>query len=48
MNVLQRKLDHASTEWVQVNWQYEQLHKEMLTLLDQRDEARRALAALKG
>lgn len=45
---LEKDLAHATEEWHHTNRQYEQLHKEMLLLLDQRDEARRQLAALQG
>jgi chromosome segregation ATPase len=45
---LEGQLAHASTEWVHVNRQYEALHREMLVLLDQRDEARRELAHRSG
>lgn len=44
---LQRQLEHATTEWRHVERTYEQLHREMLVLLDQRDEARRELDAIK-
>jgi chromosome segregation ATPase len=44
---LEGQLAHASTEWVQVNRSYEALHREMLVLLDQRDEARRELDGLR-
>ena len=43
-----QQLDAAVAEQRHVEHQYEQLHKEMLTLLDQRDEARRELEALKS
>ncbi len=39
-------LENANTEWRHVDRQYEQLHREMLVILDQRDEARRELEAL--
>jgi chromosome segregation ATPase len=45
---LQGQLEHATAEWRHVDRQYEQLHKEMLVLLDQRDEARRELELLRG
>lgn len=41
------QLETATTEWRHTDRQYEQLHKEMLTILDQRDEARRELDAIK-
>jgi chromosome segregation ATPase len=44
---LQQQLGHAVAEWRHCDAQYSQLHKEMLQLLDQRDEARRDLEALK-
>jgi golgin subfamily B member 1 len=44
---LETDLAHATTEWHHTNRQYEQLHREMLVLLDQRDEARRQLNALR-
>ncbi len=47
-NDAQRKLDDASAELRHVERQYEQLHREMLTLLDQRDEARKELELLRG
>lgn len=40
---VEKELAHAITEWHHTNRQYEQLHREMLVLLDQRDEARRQL-----
>jgi chromosome segregation ATPase len=45
---LSAQLEHATTEWRHVERHYETLHREMLTLLDQRDEARRQLEASKG
>ncbi|MDX2013179.1 MAG: hypothetical protein SFW67_23490 [Myxococcaceae bacterium] len=45
---LEKDLSHATEEWHHTNRQYEQLHREMLQLLDQRDEARRQLEALQG
>jgi len=47
VNATQAQLDNATSEWRHVDRQYEQLHREMLTLLDQRDEARRELEVLK-
>ncbi len=44
---LTTQLETATTEWRHTDRQYEQLHKEMLTLLDQRDEARRELDTIK-
>lgn len=44
---LTSKLETATTEWRHTDRQYEQLHKEMLVILDQRDEARRELDAVK-
>lgn len=44
---VEKDLAHAITEWHHTNRQYEQLHREMLVLLDQRDEARRQLEALR-
>lgn len=44
---LEKDLAHASNELAHTNRQYEQLHKEMLVLLDQRDEARRQLESLR-
>ena len=44
---LEGLLEHATSEWRHVEHQYEQLHKEMLLVLDQRDEARRELATLR-
>jgi chromosome segregation ATPase len=44
---LEGQLEHATSEWRHVERQYEQLHKEMLLVLDQRDEARRDLALLR-
>jgi uncharacterized coiled-coil DUF342 family protein len=44
---LEKDLSHATEEWHHTNRQYEQLHREMLVLLDQRDEARRQLDALR-
>lgn len=44
----QTQLDTATSEWRHVERSHEQLHREMLTLLDQRDEARRELTALKA
>jgi chromosome segregation ATPase len=48
LGTLAKELEHARDEWHHVERQYEQLHKEMLLMLDQRDEARRALAAATG
>ncbi|MCA2978760.1 MAG: hypothetical protein INH41_07535 [Myxococcaceae bacterium] len=45
---LEKELAHASGELQHLNRQYEQLHREMLQLLDQRDEARRQLQQLQG
>lgn len=44
---LMGQLETATTEWRHTDRQYEQLHKEMLTILDQRDEARRELDTIK-
>ena len=44
---LTSKLETATTEWRHTDRQYEQLHKEMLVILDQRDEARRELDTIK-
>ncbi len=44
---LTAQLETATTEWRHTDRQYEQLHKEMLTILDQRDEARRELDSIK-
>lgn len=44
---LTAKLETATEEWRHTDRQYEQLHKEMLTILDQRDEARRDLDTIK-
>ncbi|MBL8921168.1 MAG: hypothetical protein JNJ54_20055 [Myxococcaceae bacterium] len=44
---LEKDLAHTSTELAHTNRQYEQLHREMIVLLDQRDEARRQLDALR-
>jgi chromosome segregation ATPase len=44
---LEKDLAHATAEWHHTNRQYEQLHREMLVLLDQRDEARRQLESLR-
>lgn len=41
------QLETATNEWRHTDRQYEQLHKEMLVLLDQRDEARRELDIIK-
>ncbi len=41
------RLETATNEWRHTDRQYEQLHKEMLVLLDQRDEARRELDIIK-
>ena len=41
------ELETATTEWRHTDKQYEQLHKEMLVILDQRDEARRELDTIK-
>ena len=43
----QAQLEASTTERHHVERQYEQLHREMLILLDQRDEARRELGLLK-
>lgn len=43
----EQRLDEATNELRHVERTYEQLHKEMLTLLDQRDEARRELNLVK-
>lgn len=40
------QLETATAEWRHTDKQYEQLHKEMLLILDQRDEARRELDTL--
>lgn len=45
---LTQQLETATTEWRHVDKQYESLHREMLTMLDQRDEARRELEAIKA
>lgn len=44
---LEQQLAHANDEWRHTDKQYEQLHKEMIVVLDQRDEARRELDAIK-
>ena len=44
---LTTQLETAMNEWRHTDRQYEQLHKEMLILLDQRDEARRELDIIK-
>lgn len=44
---LTQELESATTEWRHTDKQYEQLHKEMLIILDQRDEARRELDTIK-
>jgi|APLak6261679142_1056127.scaffolds.fasta_scaffold00031_37 chromosome segregation ATPase len=44
---LTQQLEQATTEWRHVERQYEQLHREMLVILDQRDEARRELDAIR-
>lgn len=44
---LASQLETATNEWRHTDRQYEQLHKEMLTILDQRDEARRELETIK-
>lgn len=44
---LTTQLETATNEWRHTDRQYEQLHKEMLILLDQRDEARRELDIIK-
>ena len=44
---LASQLETATNEWRHTDRQYEQLHKEMLTILDQRDEARRELDTIK-
>ncbi len=41
------QLENATNEWRHTDRQYEQLHKEMLVILDQRDEVRRELDAVK-
>lgn len=43
----EQKLENATAELRHVERTYEQLHREMLTLLDQRDEARRELTVIK-
>ncbi len=43
----EQQLENAAAELRHVERTYEQLHREMLTLLDQRDEARRELAVIK-
>lgn len=45
---LEAKLETATAEWRHTDRQYEVLHKEMLTILDQRDEARRELDTIKS
>lgn len=45
---LSTEAERATSEWRHVDRQYEQLHREMLTILDQRDEARRELGDLKA
>ena len=47
MTELEQHLERGTTEWRHVERQYEQLHKEMLLVLDQRDEARKELAQLR-
>lgn len=42
------QLEAATVEWKHVEREYERLHREMLAMLDQRDEARRELKALKS
>ncbi|MDP3574352.1 MAG: hypothetical protein Q8S42_27240 [Archangium sp.] len=44
---LTTQLETATNEWRHTDRQYEQLHREMLTILDQRDEARRELDTIK-
>jgi chromosome segregation ATPase len=44
----QQRGANALAEWQHANTQYAQLHREMLTLLDQRDEARKELAELRS
>lgn len=44
---LASQLEAATNEWRHTDRQYEQLHKEMLVILDQRDEARRELETIK-
>lgn len=44
---LASQLETATNEWRHTDRQYEQLHKEMLVILDQRDEARRELDTIK-
>jgi chromosome segregation ATPase len=41
------QLETATAEWRHTDRQYEQLHKEMLVILDQRDEARRELETIR-
>ncbi len=43
VGALTAQLETATTEWRHVERQYESLHREMLLILDQRDEARREL-----
>jgi chromosome segregation ATPase len=47
VTALEGQLEHATSEWRHADRQYEQLHKEMLALLDQRDEARAELEQLR-
>lgn len=42
------KLDNATNEWRHTDRQYEALHKELLVVLDQRDQARTELEAIKA
>lgn len=44
---LEQQLAHATSEWGHADRQYEQLHKEMIVILEQRDEARGELEQLK-
>lgn len=44
---LTSQLENATAEWRHTDRQYEALHKEMLTVLDQRDQARGELDAIK-
>ncbi len=47
MEPLQQQLEHATGEWRHADAEYAKLHAEMMVLLDQRDEARRNLDAIK-
>lgn len=44
---LGQQLETATAEWRHTDKQYEQLHKELLVILDQRDEARRELDTIR-